>query len=113
MLSASEYTLKYQTAILTDSDDLLTLSIRYKEPDSATSKLLEYPVLPTVYTSVMPDNLKFAACVIEFGMLLRESAYKGTSSYDSVLTMLSELGEGATGVINMQSENYTYRNTVE
>lgn len=96
-LSASEYKLKYQTAALTDSDDLLTLSIRYKEPDSDTSKLLEYPVLPTVYSETMPDNLKFAACVLEFGMLLRESEYKGTSSYDSILTMLTELKDYITG----------------
>ncbi len=95
-LSASEYALKYQTATLTDSDDLLTLSIRYKEPDADTSKLLEYPVLPTAYQETMPDNLKFAACVLEFGMLLRESEYKGTSSYDSILTMLSELGDYVT-----------------
>lgn len=95
-LSASEYALKYQTATLTDSDDLLTLSIRYKEPDADTSKLLEYPVLPTAYQETMPDNLKFAACVLEFGMLLRESEYKGTSSYESVLTMLSELGDYVT-----------------
>lgn len=95
-LSASEYTLKYQTATLTDSDDLLTLSIRYKEPDSDTSKLLEYPVLPAIYSEAMPDNLKFAACVLEFGMLLRESQYKGTSSYENILTMLSELGDYVT-----------------
>ncbi len=95
-LSASEYKLKYQTATLTDSDDLLTLSIRYKEPDCDSSKLLEYPVLPTIYSETMPDNLKFAACVLEFGMLLRESDYKGTSSYDSILTMLSELGDYVT-----------------
>ncbi len=95
-LSASEYKLKYQTATLTDSDDLLTLSIRYKEPDGDVSKLLEYPVLPTIYSEAMPDNLKFTACVLEFGMLLRESDYKGTSSYDSVLTMLSELEDYVT-----------------
>ncbi len=33
--------------------------------------------------------------------------------FNYIKAMLSELGEGATGVINMQSENYTYRNTVE
>lgn len=91
-LSSSEYLLKYQTATLTDSDDLLTLSIRYKEPDEAVSKLLEYPVLPSVYTKTIPDNLKYAASVLEFGMILRNSAYKGSSSYDSILTMLNELG---------------------
>ena len=91
-LSASEYKLKYQTAVLTDSDDLLTLSIRYKEPDEDTSKLLEYPVLPSIYTETMPDNLKFAACVLEFGMLLKNSEYMGTATYDDILTKLNELG---------------------
>lgn len=91
-LSSSEYKLKYQTAVLTDSDDLLTLSIRYKEPDKDTSKLLEYPILPSIYTEAMPDNLKFAACVLEFGMLLKDSEYKGTATYDNILAKLNELG---------------------
>lgn len=41
----------------------------------------------------------------------------GLNDYDLkfsyVKAMLSELGPDATGVINMQSENYTYRNTIE
>ncbi len=41
----------------------------------------------------------------------------GLNDYDLkfnyIKAMLSELGADATGVINMQSENYTYRNTIE
>lgn len=41
----------------------------------------------------------------------------GLNDYDLkfnyIKAMLSELGMEATGVINMQSENYTYRNTIE
>lgn len=41
----------------------------------------------------------------------------GLNDYDLkfnyIKAMLSELGNDATGVINMQSENYTYRNTIE
>lgn len=33
--------------------------------------------------------------------------------FNYIRAMLSSLGEDATGVINMQSENYTYRNTIE
>lgn len=33
--------------------------------------------------------------------------------FNYIQAMLSELGSDATGVINMQSENYTYRNTIE
>ena len=39
------------------------------------------------------DNLKFAECVTEFGMLLRDSAYKGTSSAENILAMLDEIPE--------------------
>lgn len=70
---------------------MLTLKIRYKEPDGDISKLLEYPVLPSIYSETVPDNLKFASCVLEFGMLLRDSKYKGSSSYENILAMLSEL----------------------
>ncbi len=41
----------------------------------------------------------------------------GLNDYDLkfnyIQAMLSELGADATGVINMESENYTYRNTIE
>ena len=32
------------------------------------------------------DNLRFAAAVAEFGMLLRHSEYKGTATYLKVIT---------------------------
>ena len=38
----------------------------------------------------MNDDFRFAAAVAEFGMLLRDSQYKGTSSKDSVLELLSQ-----------------------
>ena len=32
------------------------------------------------------ENLNFASAVAEFGMLIRESSYKGNASFDAVLT---------------------------
>ncbi len=40
------------------------------------------------------DNFRFSAAVASFGMLLRNSEYRGNSTYESVL----ELARNATGV---------------
>lgn len=37
------------------------------------------------------DNVRFAACVAEFGLLLRNSEYKGTASFENVLSALENL----------------------
>ena len=39
----------------------------------------------------MSDNMKFAAAVAETGMLLRDSEFKGSSSYDSVVSLLDSI----------------------
>ncbi len=70
-----------------DQTELLTVSLRYKEPSGDTSKLLEYPVEAAAYRETLSENLSFAAAVAEFGMVLRDSEYKGTSTYDSVLAL--------------------------
>ncbi len=69
----------------------LTVSIRYKEPNEETSNLLSFPVDISSYTSEMPDNLTFASSVAAFGMLLRDSQFKGTATYDMILNNLSTL----------------------
>lgn len=68
----------------TDSDELLTVSIRYKEPDEDVSKLLTYPVGKDSITDTMDEDTSWAAGVAQFGMLLRDSDYKGTSDYDEI-----------------------------
>jgi Ca-activated chloride channel family protein len=76
------------------SDELLTLKIRYKLPDGATSHLLEFPVTDTgqKFGQASPEY-KFASAVAAFGMLLRDSKYKGTVTYDAVLEIATE-GQG-------------------
>ncbi len=85
----SDTNLKYQTAgATTGSSELLTVSLRYKAPNGDTSKLLEIPVEADSYRRERSDNLSFAAAVAEFGMVLRDSENKGTSSYQSVLELV-------------------------
>jgi len=83
--------LKYQTAVANDSNDLLNIAVRYKEPDSETSKELNSPVTTESIKTEMSDNMKFAAAVAETGMLLRDSEFKGKSSYDSVVSLLDSI----------------------
>ncbi len=77
------------------SDELLTVSLRYKQPDGDSSKLLSVPVTKDVYTAKMPTNMTFAAAAAEFGMVLRNSAYKGSASCKQILDIV---------------EDYNYRN---
>ena len=87
-----ESELKYQTTgVPVDSDDLLTVSIRYKAPNGDKSKLLSYPLAADAYRSELSPDLAFAAAVAEFGMVLRNSENKGSSSYDSVLELAEPL----------------------
>ncbi len=87
--------LKYQQPVITSpaarSGELLTLKIRYKEPDGNKSSLLEYVVRDSGarFGSASPD-FKFAAAVAAFGMILRDSPHKGNATMDSVLQWATE-----------------------
>jgi Ca-activated chloride channel homolog len=79
--------LKYQKTISSgDTGELLTLKIRYKKPDSKTSELLDYPVKnKSISLASTSDNFRLAASVAEFGLLLRQSEYKGGAGYEDVI----------------------------
>jgi Ca-activated chloride channel family protein len=64
------------------SGELLTVKVRYKEPDGDTSQLLSRVLMNR--PEPMTANLGFASAVAEFGMLLRESPALGTASFASV-----------------------------
>jgi Ca-activated chloride channel family protein len=98
--------LKYQgagrnnvTAGNSYQNEYLTIKIRYKKPDGVTSMLMEKPVKN--YVNDMEDtseNLRFAAAVSEFGMILRNSEFKGSSSLDEAARLAkSARGEDEEG----------------
>ena len=68
--------------------ELLTIKLRYKEPSGGASKLLSVGVVDAggSYGNAS-ENFKFAAAVAEFGLLLRDSRYKGQASYDGALQL--------------------------
>lgn len=91
--SVPEAELKYlQNNGTADKDELLTVSLRYKQPDGDTSKLLAVPVSMESYSAKMPKNMTFAAAAAEFGMVLKGSGHRGTASCGQILEMLEENG---------------------
>ena len=71
--------LKYQKADLTEygngTDEWMTVSVRYKEPDEDESKLATYPISKECYTARPNCDTLFAAYVAECGMILNDSEH--------------------------------------
>ncbi|MCC8170003.1 MAG: DUF3520 domain-containing protein, partial [Oscillospiraceae bacterium] len=89
--------LRYQTSEYKDSDEIMCVSLRYKEPQGTESKLIEHPVSEIMEST--SDNFRFAAAAAELGMILNDSEYKGTADYSSVLELAkSARGEDSFGI---------------
>lgn len=83
----TKYTSKKQS---TDySGELATVNIRYKEPDGDKSTLETAVIKAESGQKEMSHDLSFASAVAVYGMLLTDSAYKGTATYK----MVEELAE--------------------
>lgn len=67
------------------------IDFRYKNPDSETSTLLDLKVFDEGKSFTQSsDFMKFTTSVASFGMLIRNSQYKGSSTYDDILDWLKE-----------------------
>ena len=70
------------------TNELMNIKLRYKQPGGEKSKLVQQPVMDkNASINQASENMRFAAAVAQFGMLLRNSAYKGSSNYKLVSTM--------------------------
>ncbi|MBK8996187.1 MAG: VWA domain-containing protein [Myxococcales bacterium] len=67
--------------------ELGTVKLRYKLPDASESQLLEVVVREGGVAE--SSDFRFAAAVAQLGMLLRDSPYKGSSSYSEVVRLAS------------------------
>ena len=83
----TKYTSKKQSADY--SGELATVNIRYKEPDGDKSTLETAIIKAESGQKEMSHDLSFASAVAVYGMLLTDSAYKGTATYK----MVEELAE--------------------
>lgn len=106
--------LKYQTSIAeTGSTDetssgltpaaqtgeLMTVKLRYKDPDGDTSRLIEVAVTDAgLALADASEDFAFAAAVASFGMLLRGSQYIPDLTYEAVVELAeASLGQDAHG----------------
>jgi Ca-activated chloride channel family protein len=64
------------------ADELMTVKLRYKDPDGDTSRLIATVVRNK--PQAMTANIGFASAVAEFGMLLRGSVYPDQASFDAL-----------------------------
>jgi Ca-activated chloride channel family protein len=91
--------LKYQqTNVINNSSgshELMTVKFRYKNPKDTVSKLITHILTDKeVSLTNSSENFRFSAAVAEFGMVLRESKFKGASSFEDVL----QLANGSKGI---------------
>jgi Ca-activated chloride channel family protein len=79
--------------------ELLTVKLRYKEPEGDVSKLIEVPVADGGRRmDQASEDFRFAAAVASFGMLLRDSPHKGRSNVGAVLALAKEgVGQDLSG----------------
>lgn len=90
--------LKYQQPeqkVVTASNEILTVKVRYKAPDGEKSSLLEIPLAASEIPS--PDkaseDFRFAAAVAAFGMKLRGSPHVGEIQWAEI----QDIARGALG----------------
>ncbi len=87
--------LKYQQPTSTTqaaaSGELMTVKLRYKQPDGDRSQLISFPVTDggTEWSNASRD-FRHAAAVTAFGMLLRDSPYKGSLTWGLVQELARE-----------------------
>ncbi|MCH5160237.1 MAG: VWA domain-containing protein [Clostridiales bacterium] len=71
--------------------------IRYKVPDNDSddtndvSKSITHEFTTDDYTGAPSNDSLFISCVVEYGLILRESDYRGNASFDSLVSRLNSI----------------------
>ena len=82
-----------------DNDTMLTIGLRYKKPEGESSIELNETLYRTHSNTDAPSaDMRFASSVAAFGMLLRDSKFKGNATWDAVIeTAQAAVGEDQDG----------------
>lgn len=77
-------------------NELLTVKLRYKEPDGDVSKPVEFAVTDENRAFIEASaEFRFAAAVAAFGMVLRDSPHKGTATMRDVVAWAATAARSA------------------
>jgi Ca-activated chloride channel family protein len=86
--------LRYQTprrmSSASRTDELLSVKVRYKPADGGPSRSLDEPVRVSDAVGEPSADLRFGAAVAAFGLLLRDSPWKGEADYALVARLASD-----------------------
>ena len=97
--SVSVDPLKYSAQITTNSDDFMTVKIRYKAPDGDDSILMEQVVGCDAIYEEISENFMFASAVAEFGLIVTDSYYKANSSLSAIINRAGDgMGDDVYGL---------------
>lgn len=107
--TAKKSSLKYQKS--TGSDEWCNVKIRYKSPEGTKSKEMTSAVDDSYYHKTPSDRMKLASAAAMFGMYLKDSEYKGTSSPDKAAELLKGINSADANNLNTLIEYYIYQNT--
>ena len=95
--------LKYsQTVVTGNKEEIMSLKFRYKPIHSDKSILIENKVIGVTENESLSDAFNFSSAVAGFGLLLRDSEFKGNLTYDKVL----DLANRSTSSINWEADEY-------
>jgi Ca-activated chloride channel family protein len=64
-------------------DELMLVKLRYKQPAGSRSRALRHVVLDR--PAPLSEDFTFAAAVAAFGMILRDSPFRGSATVDDVI----------------------------
>ena len=99
---ATSDTLRYQRPTFpvgSHQNEWLTVKLRYKPPTSDKSQLLSLRLTDNQVHRRLEGDLAFAASVAEFGMLLRDSEFKGEANWGNVRELVRRgMGEDQNGL---------------
>ena len=84
---------RYQSKTVADKEELLYVSIRYKQPQNEKIMKAEHALKSGELPQSMSGTMAFASAVAEFGLLLSNSQYKGNANLSSVLNRALESRE--------------------
>ncbi len=90
--SALVVVVKPDTSVTVGNDDLMVLQLRYKKPKGEQpSQLMEYRLnAAALDRKTESENFLLASSIAEFGLLLRDSKFKGSASYEHAISRARE-----------------------
>ena len=90
-VDASKYLTERSLTDAAASDEVMTVRLRYKQPDASESTRVEFVAKDDEQDfNDVDTDLRFAAAVASFGMQLRQSQFSGSWKLDNVLAVAEQ-----------------------